>query len=137
MKGRTVLVAEDNEINMEIITELLQEYGIVVCQARNGKEAADLFIHSNPFAFDAVLLDMQMPVMDGCQAAKEIRTSGRKDAEEIPIIAITANAFPEDLAATTAAGMDAHVEKPIDIQLLCKTIEDLIKRNRGNRDAIV
>ena len=75
-------------------------------------------------------MDMQMPKMDGCEAARRIRESGREDAETIPIIAVTANAFAEDIALTTEAGMDAHVSKPIDFHVLCRTLEELTKQRR-------
>lgn len=131
LAGARVLLAEDNEINMEIASELLSEAGVEVVQAWNGQEAVDAFAASEPGAVDAVLLDMKMPVMDGCEAARAIRALDRPDAREVPIVAVTANAFAEDVAATTAAGMDAHVSKPIDFTVLCRTLESLITRRRG------
>ena len=131
LAGARVLLAEDNEINMEIASELLSEAGVEVVQAWNGQEAVDAFAASEPSAVDAVLLDMKMPVMDGCEAARAIRALDRPDAREVPIVAVTANAFAEDVAATTAAGMDAHVSKPIDFTVLCRTLESLIARRRG------
>ena len=131
LAGARVLLAEDNEINMEIASELLSEAGVEVVQAWNGREAVDAFAASEPDAVDAVLLDMKMPVMDGCEAARAIRALDRPDAREVPIVAVTANAFAEDVAATTAAGMDAHVSKPIDFTVLCRTLESLIARRRG------
>ena len=131
LAGVRVLLAEDNEINMEIASELLSEAGVEVVQAWNGQEAVDAFEASEPGAVDAVLLDMKMPVMDGCEAARAIRALDRPDAREVPIVAVTANAFAEDVAATTAAGMDAHVSKPIDFTVLCRTLESLIARRRG------
>ena len=131
LAGARVLLAEDNEINMEIASELLSEAGVEVVQAWNGQEAVDAFAASAPGAVDAVLLDMKMPVMDGCEAARAIRALDRPDAREVPIVAVTANAFAEDVAATTAAGMDAHVSKPIDFTVLCRTLESLIARRRG------
>ncbi len=131
LAGARVLLAEDNEINMEIASELLSEAGVEVVQAWNGQEAVDAFAASEPGAVDAVLLDMKMPVMDGCEAARAIRALDRPDAHEVPIVAVTANAFAEDVAATTAAGMDAHVSKPIDFTVLCRTLESLIARRRG------
>ena len=122
LEGRHILLAEDNEVNMEITTELLQMNGAEVTQAWNGQEALELFSKSEPFHFDAILLDMQMPEMDGCEAARRIRALSRPDAPAIPIIAVTANAFAEDIAATAAAGMNAHVSKPIDFGLLCRTL---------------
>ena len=126
LEGRKILLAEDNEINMEIATEILEASGVNVVQAWNGQEAVDLFSSSEEYAFDAILMDMQMPEKNGCDAAREIRRMNRKDAGAIPIIAVTANAFAEDVAATTEAGMDAHISKPINFELLCKTLEALV-----------
>ena len=126
LDGKKILLAEDNMVNMEIATEILSMNGVNIVQAWNGKEALSLFKASKPFEFDAILMDMQMPQMDGCEAAKNIRALSRPDARTIPIIAVTANAFAEDIAATTAAGMNAHVSKPIDFNILCQTLEKLI-----------
>ena len=131
LRGARVLLAEDNEINMEISTELLSGAGVEVIQAWNGREALDAFAASEPGSVDAILLDMKMPEMDGCEAARAIRALDRADAREVPIVAVTANAFAEDVAATTAAGMDAHVSKPIDFTVLCHTLATLMLRRRG------
>lgn len=128
LEGKKVLVAEDNEINMDIAAEMLEMNGIRVTKAWNGKEAVELFAGSAPGEFDGILMDMQMPVMDGCQAAEKIRSMNRPDAGSVPIVAVTANAFAEDLAATTAAGMNAHVSKPIDFDLLFQTLSELMER---------
>ncbi len=128
LEGKKVLVAEDNEINMDIAAEMLEMNGIRVTKAWNGKEAVELFAGSAPGEFDGILMDMQMPVMDGCQAAEKIRSMNRTDAGSVPIVAVTANAFAEDLAATTAAGMNAHVSKPIDFDLLFQTLSELMER---------
>lgn len=125
LAGKKILLAEDNEVNMEITTELLGMYDVQVTQAWNGREALDAFAASEPYYFDAILMDMQMPEMDGCEAARRIRALRRPDAASIPILAVTANAFAEDIAATTAAGMNAHVSKPIDFGILCRTLSDL------------
>lgn len=125
LKGKKILLAEDNEINMEIACELLSMYGAKVVKAWNGREAVDAFHDSGENEIFAVLMDMQMPEMDGCEAARLIRKMRRKDAKTIPIIAVTANAFAEDLAATSAAGMNAHVSKPIDFKVLCRTLREL------------
>ena len=127
LANRHILLAEDNAVNMEITTEMLSMNGMTVTQAWNGQEAVNQFKNAQPFTFDAILMDMQMPEMDGCEAAKHIRSLHRPDAKSVPIIAVTANAFAEDIAATTAAGMNAHVSKPIDFKLLCKTLEDLLQ----------
>ena len=126
LEGCRILLAEDNMINMEVATEILTMHGIDITQAWNGKEAVDLFQQSEPYAFDAILMDMQMPEMNGCDAAKAIRGLNRPDAKTIPIIAVTANAFSEDITATAEAGMDAHISKPIDFHILCRTLEKLI-----------
>ena len=128
LTGRRVLLAEDNEVNMEITTELLAMNDVQVVQAWNGVEAVERFSESEPFTFDAILMDMQMPEMDGCEAARKIRALHRPDARKVPIIAVTANAFAEDIAATTAAGMNAHVSKPIDFSILCKTLGRLMEK---------
>ena len=128
LTGRRILLAEDNEVNMEITTELLAMNDVQVVQAWNGAEAVERFSESEPFTFDAILMDIQMPEMDGCEAAKKIRALHRPDARKVPIIAVTANAFAEDIAATTAAGMNAHVSKPIDFSILCKTLGRLMEK---------
>lgn len=122
LQGRNILLAEDYELNMELATEILEMRGARVTQAWNGKEALEAFEASEEFFFDAVLMDMQMPVMDGCEAAKEIRALNRKDAEKVPIVAVTANAFAEDIAHTMKAGMNAHIAKPIDFEILSDTL---------------
>ena len=126
LEGKRILLAEDNEVNMEITTELLQMNGVAVTQAWNGAEAVERFREADAFAFDAILMDMQMPVMDGCEAARRIRALRRPDARKVPIVAVTANAFAEDIAATSAAGMDAHVSKPIDFAHLVKVLRECI-----------
>ena len=126
LEGLSLLLAEDNEINMEITTEMLAARGVRVAQAFDGAEAVELFRQSAPFAFDAVLMDMQMPGLDGCAAARQIRALPRADAQSVPIIAVTANAFAEDVAATAAAGMNAHISKPIDFKKLAQALEQLL-----------
>lgn len=125
--GRKVLIAEDNEINMEIGVEILRMFGFEVEQAWNGKEALDLFRESEENEYALIVMDMKMPVMDGCEAARQIRHLNRTDAKTIPIIAATANAFTEDIALTQKAGMNAHISKPIDFDVLKKTIAKLLK----------
>lgn len=128
LKGKRILLAEDNELNREIATELLEMAGCQVLSAVNGKEAVELFENSQLNFIDAVLMDMQMPVMDGCEAAEKIRSLKRTDAQTIPIIAVTANAFAEDIDKTTNSGMNAHISKPIDINVLLKTLKNLLKQ---------
>lgn len=127
VNGRKVLIAEDNEINMEIGVEILRMFGFEVEQAWNGKEALDLFRESEENEYALIVMDMKMPVMDGCEAARQIRRLNRPDAKTIPIIAATANAFTEDIALTQKAGMNAHISKPIDFDVLKKTIAKLLK----------
>ena len=127
LAGRRILLAEDNMLNMEIACEILTMNGLEVLQAWNGREAVELFQASAPYEIDAILMDMQMPQMDGCEAARAIRALGRPDAGTVPIIAVTANAFAEDIAATTAAGMNAHISKPIDFRALCATLEKFMQ----------
>ena len=128
VSGLKVLLAEDNAINMEIAAEILGDKGIIVTEAWNGAEAVEAFKKSGPYEFDAILMDMQMPQMDGCEAARAIRKLDRGDASDIPIIAVTANAFAEDVAQTTEAGMNAHISKPIDFDELYRVLNELVKR---------
>lgn len=127
LNGIRILLAEDNEINMEIAAEILSEYGAEVVQAWNGKEAVEKFTALPDYYFDFILMDMQMPVMDGCTAAKAIRKSGKADADHITIIAVSANAFSADIAAAVDAGMNAHISKPIDFSELYKTLNKYVK----------
>ncbi len=128
LKGLRILLAEDNELNMEIATEVLTGCGVEIVQAFNGLQAVHLFQAAAPYTFDAILMDMQMPELDGCGAAAAIRALDRPDAATVPIIAVTANAFAEDIAKTTAAGMNGHIAKPIDFKLLTQKLSELIGR---------
>lgn len=129
LEGKRILLVEDYELNMELATDILEMRGGMVIQAWNGKEALEVFENSDEFFFDAVLMDMQMPVMDGCEAAKAIRALKRPDAASVPIVAVTANAFSEDISRTIKAGMDAHIAKPIDFAILSSTLMKLWNRN--------
>ena len=126
IKGLHILLAEDNELNMEIAEFVLQNEGADVTKAWNGQEAVELFRNSEPGEFDVILMDIMMPVMNGYEAAKMIRSLDREDAKEIPIIAMTANAFTEDRIRAKEAGMDEHVAKPVDVELLVKVIHKLV-----------
>ena len=130
LSGYRILVAEDNELNMEIITEILQIHNCEVLQAFNGKEALDIYSNNDDFYIDAILMDMHMPIMDGCETTIEIRKLDKKDAKTIPIIAVTANAFVEDINKTTKAGMNSHISKPIDICVLSKILEEFVKNKK-------
>lgn len=134
LDGKRLLLAEDNALNMEIAVTLLEMNGAIVESVENGKEAVDRFLQTEPGYFDAILMDVQMPVMDGCEAAEKIRTCGRGDAQSIPIIATTANAFAEDVATVIAAGMNAHLGKPLDIEQLCAILSKLCGGTAGNEE---
>lgn len=127
--GRRLLVAEDNELNREIAVCLLQEAGAVVDQAADGKEAVEMFAASAPGTYDAVLMDVMMPELDGLSATRAIRGMDRPDAQ-LPIIAMTANLFDEDVAACLAAGMDAHIPKPLEAGRMIKTIAEWLERKK-------
>ena len=122
IKGVRILLVEDNELNMEISEFIVAEKGAVVTKAWNGKEAVETFAKAPEGAFDVILMDVMMPVMDGYRAAKEIRALPRKDAKTIPIIAMTANAFTDDKIRTREAGMNEHLSKPLAPDLVVKTI---------------
>ncbi len=126
-KGKRILVAEDNQMNMEIMLNMLERNGFVVTCALNGQEAVDLFAESKEHEFAAVLMDIQMPLKNGYEAVEEIRMLNRSDADTVPILAITANAFEEDVAASLAAGMNEHISKPIDFRLLFDKLNQLIE----------
>ncbi|MFG6332325.1 MAG: response regulator [Lachnospiraceae bacterium] len=127
LEGRHFLVAEDNEINGEILQELLEIEGATCEIMANGKLAAEHFAACAPGSYDAVLMDVQMPVMNGYEATRKIRESCHEEAKTIPIVAMTANAFAEDVKEAMDAGMDAHVAKPIDMEALRRTLEQLLK----------
>lgn len=127
--GRRLLVAEDNELNREIAVYLLQEAGAVVDQAADGKEAVEMFAASAPGTYDAVLMDVMMPELDGLAATRAIRGMDRPDAQ-LPIIAMTANLFDEDVEACLAAGMDAHIPKPLEAGRMIKTIAEWLERKK-------
>ncbi len=115
-RGKQVLLVEDNELNLEIAVELLKYAGLEITIAKNGLEGLDKFKAAPPGTYTLILMDIQMPVMNGLEAAKAIRALPVKDAQTVPIVAMTANAFPEDIAATLQAGMNEHLSKPIDLE---------------------
>ncbi len=131
--GLHILLAEDNELNMEIAEFILQNEDAVVTKAWNGQEAVEIFRKSRPDEFDAILMDIMMPVMNGYEAAKMIRSLDRENAKVIPIIAMTANAFTEDRMRAKEAGMDEHIAKPVDGKLLVKVINELVKHNQREK----
>ena len=128
IRGLHILLAEDNELNMEIAEFMLQNEGAEVTKAWDGQEAVKIFEKSRSGEFDVILMDIMMPVMNGYEAAKMIRSLDREDAKAIPIIAMTANAFTEDRLRAKEAGMDEHVAKPVDVELLIKVIHRLVER---------
>lgn len=123
LSGSRILLAEDNDLNAEIVHELLGMQGAAMERASDGAEAVKMFAGSRPGWYDAVLMDIKMPVMDGLKAAKAIRASGHADASSIPIIAMTANSFKEDEKAAMEAGMNGFIPKPVDLQYLCSVLE--------------
>ena len=130
IKGLHILLAEDNELNMEIAEFVLQNEGADVTKAWDGQEAVELFRNSEPGEFDVILMDIMMPVMNGYEATKMIRSLEREDAKTIPIIAMTANAFTEDRIRAKESGMDEHIAKPVDVELLVKVIHKLVKMEK-------
>ena len=120
-----VLLAEDNEINCEILEFMLKEAGAKVVTANDGKAAVDAFAASPPGTFDCVLMDLMMPVMSGYEATRVIRGLDRPDAETVPIIAVSANAFEEDVAMAKDAGISEHLAKPVDMKKMFKVMNRL------------
>ena len=128
LDGRHYLIVEDNAINSEILCELLQMYGADTTVRIDGEQAVQTFQETEPGNFDAILMDIQMPKMNGYEATRAIRALERSDAGTIPIIAMTANAFAEDIQSALEAGMNAHVAKPIDIKALLATLKKQIRK---------
>lgn len=130
LEGRTFLIAEDNEINAEIIGELLELSGAKCELAENGKIAVQMFERSQPGSYDMVLMDVQMPVMDGYAATRAIRGSNHPEAKTIPIVAMTANAFAEDVKNSLDSGMNAHLAKPVSLDAIKGMVEQMINKNK-------
>ena len=128
LKGMHFLLAEDNELNAEIVVELLRSEGAECDVAENGQLAVDKFLSMPARSYDAVLMDVMMPVMNGYEATKAIRASKHLEALTIPIVAMTANAFVKDVQDALAAGMNAHVAKPINMETLKNTLASCIRR---------
>ena len=131
LAGRRVLLAEDMEINAEIMMDILEMEGIVADHAENGKIAVEMFENHEPGYYAAILMDVRMPEMDGLEAAATIRAMHRPDAKKIPIIALTANAFDEDVQRSLQAGMNAHLNKPVEMDRLYETLSKLTQRKNG------
>ena len=125
LAGKQILTAEDNDINREILTEILTEYGAVVTPAVNGQEAVELFSQSSVAFFDVILMDIQMPVLDGYGAAKAIRAMKRRDSAIIPILALTANAFKQEADRAKESGMDDVITKPLEVEVLLQKLSAL------------
>ena len=128
IKGKRILLVEDNELNAEIAKTVLEEVGALITRAENGQQAVELFKEKPAGTFDAILMDLMMPVMDGYTATRKIRSLEHSDAKTIPIIAMTANAFQEDAEKCIAVGMNAHLAKPLDIEKMMITICRLVKK---------
>ena len=135
LKGMRFLCAEDNELNAEILIELLKIEGAECTICENGERLLNTFEQSAPGDYDMILMDVQMPVMNGYEATKAIRRSTHKLAKTIPIVAMTANAFSEDIQHSLAAGMDAHISKPVEMKVLKKTIRNIKFGEGGYRNA--
>ena len=127
IKGKRILIAEDNELNAEIVKTVLEDVGALVTRVEDGQQAVELFKEKPAGTFDAILMDLMMPIMDGYTATREIRSLERSDSKTIPIIAMTANAFQEDAEKCIAVGMNAHLAKPLDIEKVMITICRLVK----------
>ena len=123
---KRILIVEDNEMNREIARELLEEVGFVIEIAENGLEAVNKIKESKEGYYDAVLMDIQMPVMNGYEATEAIRRLVRKDAAKIPIVALTANAFEEDRKKAIESGMNAHISKPLNVNELCGVLAEYL-----------
>lgn len=128
LKGKRILLVEDNELNMEIATEILEMQGVKITQAFDGKQAVDIFRNSVEGYFDAILMDVQMPIMDGYEATSCIRKLPRRDARSVVILAVTANAFADDIIQAEKAGMNEHISKPIDFKELQKALTKFMKK---------
>ena len=126
LAGRRVLLAEDMQINAEIMIDILDMEEVTAEHAENGRIAVEMFADQPPGTYDAILMDMRMPEMDGLEATMRIRAMDREDAKAIPIIALTANAFDEDVQRSLQAGLNAHLSKPVEPDVLFETLEELL-----------
>lgn len=127
-----ILVAEDNELNAEILKTFLEYRNLSVVWAENGKAAVERFAESGPGEYAAILMDIRMPVMDGLEAVRRIRGMAREDARRIPIFALSANAFVEDVQRSLQCGMNAHFNKPVDMDSLCAALYRWLKQGAEN-----
>lgn len=131
--GHRVLLAEDQDLNAEIAIELLDIVHMAADRAENGKRAAEMFADAAPGTYDIILMDVQMPIMDGYEATAAIRAMDRPDAKKIPIYAMTANAFTEDVSASLSCGMNGHISKPINTKILYETLRVVTENNMGDK----
>ena len=129
---KRILVVEDNDLNREIAMEILSMTGAMIETAENGKEAVDMVLASEEGYYDLILMDLQMPVMNGYEATTTIRAMGREDAGKVPIVAMTANAFLEDIQQSKACGMNEHMSKPLDVDQLQRMLARWLLKKRGN-----
>ena len=127
LNGKKVLICEDNALNREIAAELLKKQGMIVCCAENGRDGLNKFAESADHEFDIILMDLRMPVMGGLEATRMIRMLARADAVSVPIIAMTADAFPEDIQKCLDAGMNGHIAKPVLPETLYKILAGAMK----------
>ena len=127
LSGKRVLLVEDNAINMEIAHAILEEEHLDIAEAKNGKEALEIFRNSKTGEYDFIIMDVMMPVMDGLEATKAIRELEREDAKKIPIIAMTANAFEEDRKKAVKAGMNGHIAKPISADVILENLDQIFE----------
>lgn len=130
LHGCHALLAEDNELNMEIAEYILRQAGIEVTKAANGQEAREAFAQSEPGTFDVILMDIRMPILNGWQATAQIRAMDRRDAASVPIIAMSANAFEEDVEQSKKAGMNDHITKPLDVERLFEAIANVVDKKK-------
>ena len=132
LQGLHILVAEDNEINAEILSELLDMAGCTCQVCENGQMAVEAFAQSAPGEYQLILMDVQMPVMNGYDATRAIRKLDHSMARTVPIVAMTANAFAEDIRDALESGMNAHVAKPIDMEVLERTVREVLPSPQGD-----
>jgi CheY-like chemotaxis protein len=131
LQGKHVLIVEDMEMNAEIVADLLEMEGMTSDWAQNGRIGVDMFSEKPPHTYDAILMDLRMPVMDGLEAARTIRSLDRADAKTVPIVALTANAFEEDVRNSLDAGMNEHLAKPVDADMLFNSLRWHFRNSTG------
>ena len=132
--GRRVLIVEDSDMAQDALRAVLEVVGFEVDAAENGKKAVIQFISQPAFTYDAVLMDVHMPLMDGREATRCIRISGKEDAETVPVVGLMANTYDEDVEESLKAGMQAHLAKPVDVDTLYKVLRKLIPENEEEED---